>query len=49
MGVGEVTAQDFQHAIVLSTSWRATEVGLAAFIIRLHSLYNATRSIDKPA
>ena len=49
MGGGGVTARGFQHAIVLSTSLRATEEVLAAFIVRLYGLYNATRSIDKPA
>ena len=49
MGEGGVTARGFQHAIVLSTSWRATEEVLAAFIVRLHGLNNATRSIYKPA
>ena len=49
MGGGGVTARGFHHAIVLSTSWRATEEVLAAFIVRLHGLYNATRSIYKPA
>ena len=44
-----MTARGFQHAIVLSTSWRATEEVLAAFIVRLYGLYNATRSINKPA
>ena len=44
-----MTARGFQHAIVLSTSWRATEEVLAAFIVRLHGLYNATRSINKAA
>ena len=49
MGEGGVTARGFQHAIVLSTSWRATEEVLAAFIVRLYGLYNATRSINKAA
>ena len=49
MGGGGVTARGFQHAIVLSTSWRATEEVLAAFIVSLHGLYNATRSINKAA
>ncbi len=44
-----MTAGGFQHAIALSTSWRATEEVLAAFIVRLYGLYNATRSINKPA
>ena len=44
-----MTARGFQHAIVLSTSWRATEEVLAAFIVRLHGLNNATRSINKTA
>ena len=48
-GVREVTARGVQHAIALSTSSRATEEVLAAFIIRLHGLYNATRSINKAA
>jgi len=48
-GGGGVTARGFQHAIVLSTSWRATEEAQAAFIVRLYGLYNATRSINKAA
>ena len=48
-GGGGVTARGFQHAIVLSTSWRATEEVLAAFIDRMHGPYNATRSINKTA
>ena len=46
---GGVTARRFQHAIPLSTSWRATEEVLAAFIARMHGPYNATRSINKSA
>ena len=46
---GGVTAGGFQHAIALSTSWRATEEVLAAFIVRLRGPYNATRSINKAA
>ena len=43
-----MTARGFQHAIVLSTSWRSTEVQ-AVFIARLRGPYNATRSINKTA
>lgn len=49
MGGGGVASRGFQHAIVLSTSWRATEEVQAALIVRLHGLNNATRSINKLA
>ena len=49
MGGGGVTARGFHHAIVLSTSWRATQVVLAAFIVRMQDPHNATRSINKAA